>query len=608
MQSKFDQVDSYVVWQDSDGKFLGCNKRFLGLYGITSAKQLVNKSYFDFFDNSVANILRNNDLKVLAERKALTFKEFLKFKKETYTLFSYKATFSDSNNNNVSGIFTISTMLSRKHEIFDNRCYDKIALTNIVRDLPGHIYWKDKEGQYLGCNDRQANSLGFKSGNAVIGKKDSELPWGTQIASTFRSNDILVMNTGRTEVIEEKIMIEHKPHIFLSQKSPLKDFDGNILGVLGVSLDITKQKALEKQYVRKVIELQQALEVKRSFINNASHEIRTPLHVTTNVINELKANFDTLTDADKKQYINIVIKNQNRLMSLLNGLLDLGKANSGRLLCVFKKYDLAYLLKEVISEFSMLTKNIYLKTCSQKILLYCDQERLKQVFRNIVSNSIKYGGRDKDINICISDCIDCFEVSIQDLGVGIPEAERSNVFEPFFESSRTKSRAGGTGLGLAICKKIISEHSGEIYVDSKIKEGTKIMVKIPKKFMKKQHVLMIDDDQSILDSTHLILKNSSYKLTTLGSGQEAIDFFKTCEKVDIVLLDMLMHDMYGTEVLKAMRTYGHLNNVPVIIQTGITDEMFIKEALKLGAVTVLHKPYSGEQLKKCLDKSFDNKH
>lgn len=602
----FDQLNHYISWKNQEGKFLGCNKKFLNLYGLDHEKQLINKSYFSFFEGSIANTLNNNDLKVLTKGETIVFIENLEFKNKKHVLLSYKTPLFCFNNI-IRGVITESADYISVSSFQGYNLYDKIALNSIVRDLPGHIYWKDKNGKYLGCNDKQAYSLGFKSGTDIIGKTDRDLPWGEHVSQKFRDNDLLVMNTGRTEVVEERVTINNRPHTVLSQKSPLKGSDGITLGVLGVSVDITKQKLLEKYYASKVLELEKALETKKAFLNNASHEIRTPLHVISNILEEVKKNWEILLEEDKKNYINIAITNQNRLMSLLSNVLDLGKAQSGRLMCVFKDNDLLIIIKDVISEFHFSKAKISITNFPAHTALYCDQERLKQVFRNLISNSIKYGcGNNNKIDINIYDCSQYFKIIISDRGIGIPQNELEKIFEPFYESSITETKSGGTGLGLSICKSIISEHTGKIYAKSKINQGTKMIIEIPKQEKKKKHILMIDDDSSILDSTHLMLKYSDYKLTTVDSGQAAIEFFKKGIKLDLILLDMLMHDIYGTEVLKESKKYESVKNVPVIIQTGITDEGFIKEALNLGAKKVLHKPYSGRELKACFEEFLKN--
>lgn len=122
----------------------------------------------------------------------------------------------------------------------------EIALSNIVLNMPGHVYWKDISGVYLGCNDKQAQSLGFKKGTDIVGKTDYDLPWGEGIADKFRENDSRIVSTGITEITEEPSVMDGGKVIVLSQKTPLKDKNGKIYGVLGISIDITELKKPNK--------------------------------------------------------------------------------------------------------------------------------------------------------------------------------------------------------------------------------------------------------------------------------------------------------------------------------------------------------------------------
>ncbi len=109
--------------------------------------------------------------------------------------------------------------------------------------LPAHIYWKDKEGVYLGCNQRQANSLGFKSPQEIIGKTDFDLPCSEASSNACVENDKEVIETGMPKIVEEPTLVDGKEGIVLSHKRPLKDSEGNIIGVLGVSIAFPEEAA-----------------------------------------------------------------------------------------------------------------------------------------------------------------------------------------------------------------------------------------------------------------------------------------------------------------------------------------------------------------------------
>jgi len=388
----------------------------------------------------------------------------------------------------------------KKSKVDQEKYNNKIALANIIAKMPGHLYWKNEKGVYMGCNDKQAASLGLKTGSEVVGKTDLDLPWGKRASDKIMHTDKLIMSTKKTEIIEEIVKIDGKKSVFLSQKSPLLDLNQKVAGVLGVSVDITKQKILEAEYIEKTHELNNALEVKRNFINNLSHEIRIPLHSVTAITNEIYDQWDTMPDTEKKEYFKTIVDSQNRLMSLVTNLLDLSKIKSGKLSFDFAKNDLIVPIKEVVSEFKYLTEPITLSIDSNLNTVACfDVERIKQVLRNLMSNSIKYGGKDKPINIRVFSADNkCVGISIADQGIGVPEEEKDSIFELFKESSRTKTKAGGIGLGLAIIKDIILAHRGDIYVENNGKIGSIFTFTIPViRIFTKKHILVTDDALSV---------------------------------------------------------------------------------------------------------------
>ena len=482
------------------------------------------------------------------------------------------------------------------------------ALENIINNMPGHIYWKDIKGVYLGCNDKQAASLGLKYGSEVVGKTDFDLPWDKKARDKIVHNDKLIISTKRTETLEESVIINDQKYTFLSQKSPLINTQQEAVGILGVSIDITQQKILEEKYMNKVYQLSSTLEVKRSFLNNLSHEIRTPLHNITTIANGLYNQWDSIDDSEKRTYLKTVVDNQDRLMSLVSNLLDASKIRSGKLTFDYLNNDITLMLKEVIAEFKYLTEPISLQIDNFiNVSALLDAERIKQVIRNLLSNAIKYGGKDKPITIRVFNMESKYiGISVTDNGVGVPVDEKDRIFELFEESSRTKSKTGGIGLGLAICKDIILAHRGKIWVEENQPVGSIFTFTIPfARLTNKRHIVVIDDDLSTQLSISLMLKSYNYDVTILGSANEALNYFKLNNNlVDVILLDLMLPDMYGGELLQRLKKIKKIKNIPIIIQTGIADPEELENVIKLGACAYINKPFSEEilqfNIKKCL--------
>ncbi|HLD16499.1 MAG TPA: PAS domain-containing protein, partial [Coxiellaceae bacterium] len=177
---------------------------------------------------------------------------------------------------------------------------DTTILHNILSDSPSHIYWKDKNGVYLGCNEKQARSLGFKNDKEVIGKTDFELPGDINKAKIFRQNDVKVMHTGQPLITEEAAIFNGKEAILLSQKTPLRNKAREVIGILGISVDITDLKEAQERALKAEARAEAERQIKKavaSFAGTVAHDLRTPL-TAINLIGEfLKARLPMIVKA-----------------------------------------------------------------------------------------------------------------------------------------------------------------------------------------------------------------------------------------------------------------------------------------------------------------------
>ncbi|MFV9874896.1 MAG: ATP-binding protein [Rickettsiales endosymbiont of Dermacentor nuttalli] len=381
---------------------------------------------------------------------------------------------------------------------------------------------------------------------------------------------------------------------------------------------------LEEKVQERTFALEQALTTKTEFLNNISHEIRTPIQGFTNISEGLVKHWNDFDDQRKFELANQVAVNAHRLSSLLNHLLDLSKFQAGKMILDLKPIKLNELIQSSIDECKNLyikNKQLYFKIVSTQTnnLIYADIERLQQVMRNLLTNAIKFSPNNTTITILIKDAelfqpdgikIQSTQVTVQDEGISIPVNELNNIFLPFTQSSITKTKAGGTGLGLTISKEIIEIHRGKIWAKNNTGCGASIHFIIPnnpihtsdkleninnnniQKNNSSSTILIIDDEEACLISMELLLHDTGYNLITAGSGLSGLDYLKhNYDKVNLILLDLMMPDMYGINVLIEIKQNSYTKNIPVIVQTGIYDQREIEKAFSLGIVSYIKKPY-----------------
>ena len=239
---------------------------------------------------------------------------------------------------------------------------------------------------------------------------------------------------------------------------------------------------VEQEVADRTKKLKEALDIKKEFLDNVSHEIKTPIHNITNIVSILYDQWDVLDNIKKKDLIKTLKSCNHRILNLCSNLFDLSKYKKGETSLIINECDIIQLIEEIVHEYNHAQNSISIKNLPElRKTVYCDEGRILQVLRNLIDNSIKYGKGSLIIIEVLNYGDNSIKVSVSDNGPGVPEEELTKIFEPFEQSSRTKTKAGGIGLGLSICKQIIEMHTGSIWAKNNISGGVTLYFIIPNK-------------------------------------------------------------------------------------------------------------------------------
>jgi signal transduction histidine kinase len=250
--------------------------------------------------------------------------------------------------------------------------------------------------------------------------------------------------------------------------SPILDRTGQIVGASTIARDITDERILDR--------------LKSDFVGTVSHELRTPLSAIKGFLELVVDGEAGPINETQREFLDIAVRNSDRLGALINDLLDMSRIESDRLEMRSEPVDLAAVLADVGATFrhEAYTKGlVFREEVPELPLVRGDKSRLIQVFCNLVSNAIKYTPKG-EIGIRAAPVGDGVEVIVYDSGIGLTPQERAQLFTKFFRGSNpvvTESR--GTGLGLVIAKAILQAHNATIGVESGPGEGTRFRVVLP---------------------------------------------------------------------------------------------------------------------------------
>jgi len=334
--------------------------------------------------------------------------------------------------------------------------------------------------------------------------------WSSRIHPDDEEETIEALNkhlAGETDFYETKHRLKTKQGgwewIFDRGMVVERDAQGMPLRAAGTCRIITKEKEyelaieyhknhLEELVAKRTEELaiseklaRDANQAKSEFLANVSHELRTPMHGILSYSSLGESRIGCVSSEKIKNYFQNIRISGERLLNLLNDLLDLSKLESGKLDLDIMEHNINELLHDCVAELAAKISEQGLKVemlnPSKTIFAYFDRGRIFQVMINILSNAIKYSPVRSTIYINYFFQDNMLHVSITDQGIGIPADEIESIFDEFVQSKHQNTRSGmeSTGLGLAICKKIILAHEGKIWVESKLNEGTTFSFKIP---------------------------------------------------------------------------------------------------------------------------------
>ncbi len=492
---------------------------------------------------------------------------------------------------------------------------------------------------------KQGGIDNFESGDGLLGQvvedaaplKVDNLPEYAQLAlglGTVSLGSLLIYPLVHDETVVAVLELGGLRPLDEGQQDWLGKAREGLAVTIRLVLDLEQRNRVEKELAEAKESAESANRAKSGFLANMSHELRTPMNAILGYSEMLMEEAEDIGQDDFIPDLKKINQAGNHLLALINDVLDLSKIESGKMEAFAEDFDISSLIDQVADTAQpLMSKNkneFKIERGEQLGHAHQDLTKLRQSLLNLLSNAAKFA-HEGTITLRVerkSQADDeWLTFSVSDTGIGIPADKLDHVFDEFGQADTSTTRDyGGTGLGLPISRRFCQLLGGDLTVRSSVGEGSTFTMRIPVllpgadvetpaeavqvktdaelEVMRVsgagRTVLVIDDDPEARDIVERFLRKDGFEVATAGSGEEGLRLAHKLQPA-VITLDVMMPDMDGWSVIRALKADPVLHNVPVVMLTIVDDK---SKGYTLGATDYLTKPVDRNQLHKALARYY----
>jgi PAS domain S-box-containing protein len=487
---------------------------------------------------------------------------------------------------------------------------------NIIANINLGLLEVDNDEKIQYANQSFCNMCGYEL-DELLGKKASAM---------FVRNESIELINNKNELRKKSISDAYEISVsnkkgehrwWLISGAPNYNDVGELIGSIGIHLDITEHKKLEIELLEAKNNAEASARAKETFLANMSHEIRTPMNAIIGMSNQLaKSNLGH----DQQFYLRTIQSASDNLLFIINDILDLSKIEAGKLALEHIGFEPQKIISDAMQVMMYkaqekgisFTNSFYDSKLSSVFI--GDPYRLNQVLLNLISNAVKFTDNGGVDIICelIDDKVasQMVKVTVTDTGIGMDESFINQMFDKFSQEYKSGSRKfGGTGLGMSISKNLIELMGGNIKVNSKKGVGTSIsvtldmakgdhkdlfqkdVIKLTNDFLKGKKIIVADDNYHNRLVASLILQNYGAEIIEANNGEEALTAANSKDH-DLILMDIQMPVLNGYEATKILREQGRTTPIIAVTANAIKGES--KKCIEAGMNDYISKPFDKE--------------
>ena len=499
----------------------------------------------------------------------------------------------------------------------------KEFLDKIINSVGSPIFVKDIEHKFCLINNALCEMLGFPS-DKIIGTTGYEYLPEDQMR-VFLDKDREVFDTG-IENINEELLTDGagKVRTIITIKTLYTDFSGNRF-LVGVINDVTKLKLSEKDLIKAKEKAEESDRLKTIFLANMSHEIRTPMNGILGFTELLKD--PDLTGEKQKDFINTIEKSGQRLLNIINDIINISKVESNTTDVVISRTNINEQIDYLFKLFSPEADKKGLQLIHNALAipdatLMTDMEKLYAILANLIKNAVKFTSKGS-VAFGYEIIGDEIRFFVKDTGIGIRHDQLDVVFERFRQVSEGFARSfEGAGLGLSISKAYVEMLGGKIWVESELGTGSTFFFTLPYNYsvedknviaqaasyqnvqnqLTKVKIMIAEDDEASEKLIRIIVEKFTKKVLVVRNGIDAVTTCHNNPDIDLILMDIQMPGMNGYEATRKIREFN--KNVIIIAQTAFTMAGDKDRAFEAGCNDHISKPINFRGLKNLIEKYF----
>ena len=419
----------------------------------------------------------------------------------------------------------------------------------------------------------------------------------TTVASLVGDTAATELLAGGDDPVEVRPSGGDAPVIAVARLTPVVNPSGRELGTVLSLHDVTVERQLG--------------DLKNEFVSTVSHELRTPL-------TSIKGYVDLILDGDageindiQREFLSIVKENSDRLVDLINDMLDISRIESGRVHLRIEPLNVAEVVQGAVNTFravfAQTGRSVVVRVPSNLPPVAADRDRVGQVLVNLIGNAVKYSPNGGEVEVAARKKDDSVIFSVTDHGLGISAHDRRQLFTKFFRVDSALTREiGGTGLGLSICKTIVEILGGQIGVKSKLGQGSTFwfslplapeeMVRVPALESPDHNIggtiLVVDRNPEVADLIDTYLSRRGYDVVKAHTADEALAAALRY-KPHVITLDVILDEGDGFDLLARLKESPDTADIPVVVLSIVCDE---GKSYRMGAANYLEKPIDQSRL------------